>query len=582
MKTVSEAYKTAMKEPLRNRGYMRVIVGNFSDNEMNGWMNVYANGAIYYSNEDIMFKKVLDYKYYATFENNFTKVDGSMYFPPRVEDEVEYLDTGLTCKEMGNYIEFRVSGSDTMHGVTFDFGEIYPTAFTITIGSYSTTVSNNTKSVYSLYGTFAHGIITIHATAMSVPNTRLRLFSVSLGDGRVYTNDDIQSSSLEYVGDLYKQTHIETTFNLTLLNKDHIDPEDPNFSDHVFRTENPMKVYYGIETANNSISWVNRSLVYIKDYQVDYDTISINAVDFIQLKGDVVFMDDRNSAYIYQTSYIYNIMKDVFKQMGTDGTFERSSGLFNVEITNPIPSMTCKEIIQMLTNIGNAYYVDSLNGNYHVYFKANSNDLSDNSFVIEKDDVFGHPVYTKNTLVKEIKMVYWEYVHPQLNTNSVDILNEPNRYYDVGTYTFVFENAPWWFVISYGTDGLTFTNSPYGAVVHITTAGYYQFRFTGEKADVVKHTVTIPVNSTGETITWENPLIGTKEMATTVGNYMKEIYKRPVTYDYDYRGYPEIEICDVLKQENSYIQNMKVKVLRQEINFDGALSGHLTTQKVTL
>ena len=582
MKTVSDAYKLAMKEPLRNRSYMKVIVGNISDNEMNGWVNAYSNGVVYYSDDDIMFKSVSDYKYYATLENNFTKVDGSMYFPPRQDSGVEYLDTGLTCKDMGNHIEFRVSGSDTMHGITFDFGEIYPTAFTITIGSYSTTVSNNTKSVYSLYGTFAHGIITIHATAMSVPNTRLRIFSATLGDGRIYMNEDIQSSSLEYVGDLYKQTHIETSFNLTLLNKEHLDPEDPNFSDHIFQTENPIQIYYGIKTANDTIAWVKRSVVYIKDYQVDYDTISVNGIDFIQSRGDVQFMDDYASVYPSQTKYISNILQDAFVQMGTDGTYEREYQMFQTEITNPIPSVTCKELIQMLINIGNAYFVDSLNPAYHVFFKTNTNDLSDNDFVIEKSDIFGHPTYTKNTLVKEINIVYWEYVHPQLNTNSVDILNEPNRYYTAGTYVFVFENAPWWFVNSYGTDGLQHTNSPYGAVVHITSAGYYQFRFTGEKADVVKHTVTISVNSTGETITWENPLIGDRTMATTVGEYMKEIYRRPVTYDYDYRGYPEIEIYDVLKQENSYVNNMKVKVLRQEINFDGALSGHLTTQKVTL
>lgn len=581
MKTVSDAYKTAMKEPLRNRSYMKVIVGNISDNELNGWVNAYSNGVVYYSDDDIMFKSVSDYKYYATFENNFTKVDGSMYFPPRQDSGVEYLNTGLTCKDMGNHIEFRVSGSDTMHGITFNFGEIYPTAFTVTIGSQTISVTYNTKSIYSVYGNYSHGDITIHATAMSVPNTRLRIFSVTLGNGRIYTNEDIKSSSLSFVGDLYKQTNIETAFNLTLLNKEHLDAEDPNFSDHIFQTENPMKIYYGIETANNSISWFLRSICFVKDYQVNFDTVSINGIDFIQSKGDTPYMNDKNTNYIYQSATVYWVMRDVFAQMGKDFTVTPSN-LFDIAIDNPIPYGLCKEIIQMLLNIANAYSYDSGNLQYPVAFKANSNDYTDNNFVIKKDDIFGHPTYTKNSLVKEINVIYWEYVHPQLNTNSVDILVEPNRYYDVGTYVFVFENAPWWFVIAYGTEGLQYTASEYGAIIHITTAGYYEFRFTGEKANIVKHTVTIPVNDTGEIINWENPLISTRSMASTVGNYMKEIYKRPVTYDYDYRGYPEIELYDVLKQQNDYIYNMKVKILEQEINFDGALSGHLTTQKVTL
>ena len=63
----------------------------------------------YYSNEDNLFKEHDDSLVYATLEENFTRVDGSMYFLPRESPSALYLDTGLVGKDLVSEAQYAVS-----------------------------------------------------------------------------------------------------------------------------------------------------------------------------------------------------------------------------------------------------------------------------------------------------------------------------------------------------------------------------------------------------------------------------------------------------------------------------------------
>ena len=83
MQKASAAYKKAMKQPIRNRAYINARIGIVSSVAQN---NVVAdwdkNGFAYFTNNTEPFKENSVERRYATCEQDFSYLDGSMYFLP--------------------------------------------------------------------------------------------------------------------------------------------------------------------------------------------------------------------------------------------------------------------------------------------------------------------------------------------------------------------------------------------------------------------------------------------------------------------------------------------------------------------
>ena len=82
MQTVSTAYKNSMKSPLRERVYIMISFGIINQ-EIQEKATVNEGDFTYYSNTQNVIGNHEDDTVYATLEENFTKVDGSMFFLPR-------------------------------------------------------------------------------------------------------------------------------------------------------------------------------------------------------------------------------------------------------------------------------------------------------------------------------------------------------------------------------------------------------------------------------------------------------------------------------------------------------------------
>lgn len=105
MQQVSKAYKEAMKSPIRNRGYIRVRIGVInSQAQENVRADEQQNQFAYFSMPDKAFQGYAVDKVYATAEQNFSRVDGSMYFLPAAREDVfngtSYFK--ITLREMMN------------------------------------------------------------------------------------------------------------------------------------------------------------------------------------------------------------------------------------------------------------------------------------------------------------------------------------------------------------------------------------------------------------------------------------------------------------------------------------------------
>ena len=145
MQLVSKEYKEAMKLPHRNRAYIRVSIGVVNSDAQNNAVLDEETELTYYSDGKKPFDGYTVTKPYATAEQNFSKVDGSMYFLPKETDGYSFYNNGIVTNDIlgAVYISFGGLVGLDIKGMTIDFGECYPTQFTIQSDSGTKSYEND-------------------------------------------------------------------------------------------------------------------------------------------------------------------------------------------------------------------------------------------------------------------------------------------------------------------------------------------------------------------------------------------------------------------------------------------------------
>ena len=79
MQYVSPEYKESMRQPLRERGYIRVTFGGVNAQAQNA-ASITSASQVSYSDTSRIFNNGNDDYVYAALEENFIRLDGSKYF----------------------------------------------------------------------------------------------------------------------------------------------------------------------------------------------------------------------------------------------------------------------------------------------------------------------------------------------------------------------------------------------------------------------------------------------------------------------------------------------------------------------
>ena len=133
MQAVSRQYKESMRGHARNRGYIRATIGVYNTKAQETLvLDTEKTNTMYISALAAPFEDRLPERIYATPENNFSKVDGSMFFAPHKESGYNLYNNGIVTDDaLGSVYIYLKEGSYDIKGITIDFGDCYPTDFTI-------------------------------------------------------------------------------------------------------------------------------------------------------------------------------------------------------------------------------------------------------------------------------------------------------------------------------------------------------------------------------------------------------------------------------------------------------------------
>ena len=353
MQKVSKEYKTSMKDSLRERAYIMLSFG-LVNQEAQSKAKIDSGDFTYYSNKNNLFGQRDDSTIYATLEENFTKVDGSMFFLPRKNDGDGYYDTGLIGANLVSAAQYVLTinlhtAAIDFRGLTINFGENYPVDFDIVssqgqviefrdndTGDWSTEeVLENTTYVRFIFYT------------MKNPQSRLRIYSIRFGYGLVYYNDSVMSSQLDsYVSPIGADVP-QIDFSVTLKNYDkYFNVDNPKSAINFLETGQEMDIYYGYHLPeSDEIEWIRGNHLLCSDWESDDFTATIRCQDVFRSMDSEYFKGTYTAAGI---SY-YDLAEAVLRDAGQT-SYYIDPRLKHLYTKNPLPRVKHKEALQIIAN----------------------------------------------------------------------------------------------------------------------------------------------------------------------------------------------------------------------------------------
>ena len=354
MQKVSREYKRSMKSSLRERAYIMVSFG-LVNQEAQAKASVAKGDDTYYSNNQNLFGEHTDDTIYATMEENFTRVDGSMFFLPRSNSSSRFYDTGIVSRRLLSDAQYEmVINLNTIvtdfKGLTINFGENYPVDFDIIGDTNTVEFRDNDQAEFTTEEVFYQTTkIRIVFYTMKNPQSRLRVYSIRFGYGLVYYNDSVLDSKLEtYVSPIGADVP-QIDFSVTFKNYDrYFNVDNPNSAINYLETGQEMDIMYGYQLPDSDeIEWVKGQHLWCAEWESDDNKAVIKCQDiFRNMDGEYMY-----GMYAANGKSYYQLATEILHDAGFEADqYYLDPRLKTLYSKNPMPRVKHKEALQIIAN----------------------------------------------------------------------------------------------------------------------------------------------------------------------------------------------------------------------------------------
>lgn len=395
MQNVTRQYKESMKSPIRNHGYIRATIGIVnSEAQKKAQADKQKNNLLYISNLKQPFGGNVPDKIYATPEEDFTRLDGTMYFMPPENEGYEIYNNGLVSAELLGSVTIDFGGENfDIKGLTIDFGNCYPVDFTIETNSITRTYTGNTKRYWTTEDTFDHTFFfKINPTTMVNGQGRLRVYQFSCGVTNTFTNDDVISfSSKEYVSPI-TETVPSVDTELVVKNYDlYYSPDNPESALAYLEVGQEVKVSIGYDvTDHGDVEWLPEKKTFLKTWKADESQASFTTTDLFDYISGTYY----KGKYRPEGISLYDLAVDVFADAGIEDYYI-DAYLKTIIVNNPMPVVSHSAALQIIANAGRCILREERSGQIRIQasfipqMTASANNEADYSHVenILKNDV---------------------------------------------------------------------------------------------------------------------------------------------------------------------------------------------------
>lgn len=362
MQAVSSAYRAEQKEYLREEGYIWVYLGVISKEAQahsvaNGTFTIYASPQLV--NTTTIFEG-----YYAIPEEDFIKADGTQFFLPRNKNSFA-LYQGAVTQEMAGSITFtfgRYTHLD-IKGLTIDFGEYYPTSFTITNGSDTYSYTNDKAGEWVTEDIFRNtDHITITPQAIVGGQKRFRILSILFGVGLMFDNFSLIATSWKSECSHVSNELPTKAFSFSIDNYDkRFAADDPNSYLAFLEEQQEVEFTYGRKLPDGTLYTIPGGKLRLKTWSSDDTQASFSAVGFL---------DYTESNYIKGNYYpngrsLYDLAVDVCQDAGIE-SYTIDNYLKSMYTKNPLPLEKHKNLLQLIANASRSIMRETRDGGIEI------------------------------------------------------------------------------------------------------------------------------------------------------------------------------------------------------------------------
>lgn len=572
MQELSKAYQQQIKQPFLSKPYELYCLLQVINQEAQEEADLQHDMLEYFvtNMNDIFLNEPID-KPYVTCEENYNRIDGSVFFPPKNE-EVPYLYQGATGSILSDincninqsfYISFKNELTYEVKGICLHFAYGYPTQFAIEDkdGSVLYQYENN-QAIFKTNDVFTfHKGLRIHILKMNTSYHRCRLSYIEFGMYVELTNENVTSMNYrQQIHPLSNDCYI-SDMSITCINQNgEFNTENPSSIINFLEKLQDMKVSLSFPLAKGKETIALASL-YLNEWASNQKEVTFKAVDIFAFLGSTYYQT-------FETLQInaYMLFEEIFLRAGIE-SYKITPVLYDTKIENPLPKGTYKEILQLLCNATHCIFCQDRQGRVIVKPSTYEQKCLD----IRKEDMLDVAIGTKLDQVKELEIIYTKY-------NQNEALEQINKgTYEIGEVFIEFKDPVAQVKVASGQAEII-ASGPYFANIKVLQDG--EIILEGYKLQESKQRCIYNLNERGVVKTIDNTLISSKQMAEEHWNWIKPYIISDRSYEASIRGRMELDVMDTIGFENEYNPNLMLQIEEYTLSFNGSLKGHIRGRKV--
>ena len=385
MQAASNEYKDMMRRKWRNPlSHLRVTIGLINQQAQSSAYIPEPDAYTYYSDLIMPMDNYQVKELYAACDQDYTTVDGSMYFLPRDAADV-VLNQGIVTDGLQGAIEIRFPVQYDIKGLTVEFGKAYPVDFSIISDGNTVEVTGNASGHYVTEEIFpAAAFLRFVPSVMANGQSRLRINQITMGIGIYFDSKKILSATKkEHISPISEELPT-IDFSVTVDNKDRAyDVENEESTVNFLEIGQSIEALYGQAMDDGTIEWIPGTSLALKSWSADDTEMSFQASDRF---------DGMDGTY-YRGQYhpdgmsLYDLAVDVMTDAQVDyREYWIDPYLRDVLVVNPMPAVAHKEALQLIANAGRCIlYLDRAG---KIFLKS--------SFVPDMEAASGDEAYFSN------------------------------------------------------------------------------------------------------------------------------------------------------------------------------------------
>ena len=396
MQVTSRAYKNEQKQYLRNEQYVFVYLGVISREAQ---ANATAEGGFtIYSDPQSIFGTSNFEAYYATAEQNMARCDGSQFFMPRDEDAFA-LNQGLVTQDILGSVRFYFGNFKHLNikGLTIDFGDYYPTNFTISNGatSYTYNYTNDQEGKWITEDEFLDTeYIQITPWEMVGGAQRLRIHSILFGIGFQFDNFNLISTSWKSEVAHLSDTLPAKSFSFTIDNLSRkFSADNPHSFVAFLEEQQDVEFEYGRLMDDGTIYRIPGGKMNLTSWSSDDTQAKFTAVGYM----DYSTATYKKGKYYPDGITLWELAVDVCEDAGFED-YAIDTYLKKIVVHNPLPVEKHKNLLQLIANASMAILRETRDGRIEIktsftpaIIDVSSNghtDYSNLDSVVKEDEVY--------------------------------------------------------------------------------------------------------------------------------------------------------------------------------------------------